>query len=769
LIKIEIRRCGARWAAGAALVLGLAGPALLTAGPLHDGFVEQFQVGTWSAPGDFTLDSGFPAGLLVPAQLDTAWTEAAARVLAPDARTSRQLTARLLRRLGSAKADSLWRRDAMAALRDLIAARPGAEDISFLRAERLTMAFGRAITQGRYDAAASLAQTLQQQSARLGLTPREDLIWDLRARQARLLAGGAAAAAVIWWPQFVELGPFDTNNAWAMWVALRRQAGLPVLPTDGDPVEVGEVLGRLGQGWFSANDLYGSYLPPDWQAGLGAILLPKKDLGAHFEKFSKPPAHTTRQGWWLRGQRRMHAGDADAYERLARREDLKPTWRLDLWRRASERRLLKGEWEAGLADLQQALQLASQGRGTGALRKRLRQWTEQTLALALAREDRATAQRVQEWGLAAFHGAELEAFATEVRHWLPQLDPDGGPVGPVSDDPVDEARHLIACGAAPDIGAATPAAHAAFLAASDRQLWELWYAWGVTLANPTRVSGERRARAIVYREALLAGLEASDDEALADSALAVVALRLGDREWRSELLRTTVDLDAGHLCAWQTPPRPSPVPALLPEVRGSELDRHALLGFCLAVGDMRGIIGLAFELPGRGLTRNEKRLFLYPLPGPGPIRDAIAAAASEPALLLAVARNESLFEPAVRSRAGALGWMQIMPFHYAQNGALFGVQNWRTPATSVQRGSGLLTENQRRYAGDPYRVLAAYNAGPAAAARWDKQLGPGATRAQYLAWIGYTETRAYVEKVLIDREIYHAIIDAKWIAPTPNE
>ncbi|MCB1182956.1 hypothetical protein KDM41_05945, partial [bacterium] len=69
---------------------------------------------------------------------------------------------------------------------------------------------------------------------------------------------------------------------------------------------------------------------------------------------------------------------------------------------------------------------------------------------------------------------------------------------------------------------------------------------------------------------------------------------------------------------------------------------------------------------------------------------------------------------------------------------------------------------RRRYAGDAYRVLAAYNAGPEAADRWDRQLGGDAPADIYLAWIGYPETRRYVEKVLIDREIYSAIIGANY-------
>ncbi len=762
MISSPIHAAARRPVAGVLLLLIIAAAADVAAGPLYDPFVEKFQVGTWSKPGDVSLTEGYPAGLLEPARLDTTWTRAAMEVLSGRKSASTgNLTHRFLSRLHPDGQDELWLATAQAALNDLSAGRAGRPDVSFLLRERLAMAFGRAVETGDYDIAVPLAVAILGMADTLGLDPRESLIWDLRLRLSRQLAGDPQPQPDELWPALGELAPFDTGSAWVLWVACRQGAGLPILPQTGDPEELGKVLGRLGQGWFKAEALYNSCLDADWQSGIGAILLASKELPAHFKKFPQPPSEFTRQGWWLRGQRRLRNGQAGAYENLAVRPELKPGWRMDIWRRASELRLLKGAWVEGLDDLEKALNLAQQGRGTKGLRRRLRQWTEQALVLALAHDDPATARRIRDLGLRHFQGKERETFAAEIRHWAEHLDAKGSHTGPASADRVDQARYRVVSGAAAEVLPVSEGQRAGFLAAADNQLWETWYKWGLTLANPLRVTGERRKRAFAYREALFAGLEADSDQALADSALAVIALRFRDRPWVDELLHKALDVEAGRLCGWQTPPLPSPVPDLLPEVRGSELDRHALLGFCLATGDMRGILGLAFELPGRGLTRDEKRLFLYPLPASGPVREAIRQAGNEAPLLLAVARNESLFEPAVRSRAGALGWMQIMPFHYPAKGALFGPGNWRIPAASVQRGDGLLTENRRRYKGDPYRILAAYNAGPGAASRWDRQLGGGAPNDIYLAWIGYPETRAYVEKVLIDREIYRGMMDAK--------
>lgn len=756
-----------------ALLVGLRATAAL-AGPVHDPFLELYQVGTWRGPDGITLLAGYPAELLTPARVDSAWVSAAGQVLDRSAAGSAaQLTVRLSRLMAPLSGGEDWLSSARAALADLAAGRVGPPEMAFLRAERLTMAFGVAAAGGDYDRAAELSARMLAATDTLGLAARDRLVWELRLRLTTALAGGSLPATGELWPYLTELEPFDAGNAWAMWVAHRRSLDLPLLPQDGDQPTLGSIVRGVPKAWLTPAELYASALPAEWQAGLGAIILDTLDLAAHFVRFPQPPADFSRQGWWVQGKRRLSRGQAVAYEELAGRQDLSADWRLDVWRRASELRLLKGAWPEGLADLTAALELAKQGHGTRSLRQRLREWTEQALVLALAHNDVATARRVDGLGRDHFTGEEGAAFAREVATWQNRLDAQAPAPEPAGTDILDLARLRVTMGQAAPMQSADDGERSDFLVSADRQLWDVWYKWGVALAAPEPVAGERRARAIAYRAALRAGQSAPPgSEAMVDSALAAVALRLGDRPWAGELLGKAVDVDAGRLCGWQSPPAVSLLPGLLPQVRGSELDRHALLGFCLAAGDMRGILGLAYELPARGLTRAEKRLFLYPFPAVGPIREALVAADNDPALLLAVARNESLFEPAVRSRAGALGWMQIMPFHYPDRGAQFGPGNWRIPAVSIRRGDALLTENRRRYDDDPYRVLAAYNAGPEAAARWDAQLGGQAPADIYLAWIGYPETRAYVEKVLIDREIYTAIIGAGHAAPataSPNE
>ncbi len=212
-------------------------------------------------------------------------------------------------------------------------------------------------------------------------------------------------------------------------------------------------------------------------------------------------------------------------------------------------------------------------------------------------------------------------------------------------------------------------------------------------------------------------------------------------------------------------PRPSPIPALLePAPWNTEAKRrrgHAMLGVAIALGDDRGLIAAAVRLPASGLPDRVFRLFWYPVPSDPALRATLAGSDLPPELLLAIARNESLFEPAIRSRAGALGYMQIMPFHYDDPAGPPGERHWSHPATSLTAGARILAGESQVFGGDPYRSVAAYNAGRGAVKRWNEQLREVPDRDLFWAWIGYPETRHYTLRVLRDREVYRWLLDGE--------
>ena len=735
------------------------------AGPLYDPFLERFQVGTYNDPKTIVLKDGYPAGLLDPVEVDTIWMAAAHRVLdAGEAGADSILYGRMLTRYLAPPAESDWFARMDGVLGQLESGNRGGlldQDTDPLLAERASRDVFHHLESGRIMQAAAGAIRLRDGGKRIGLSDREIFVWDLRAKLLFGLAGNKQSGTNKSWPSMLALGPFDSRSAWTLWVAHCRDTGHPVLPTPMVVEKWGRHLARLSRTWISPEELYGSGLPVDFKSGLGAVMFKGTSRDAHFLKFPDPPADNSLQGLWVRGRRLQSGGNPATYEELAGRTDLLPGWRMDVWRRASELRLLKGQWEQGLEDMRQALRLASDGHGHRSTRRRLRQWNEQALVLALAQDNLSAARQLRDLGLKHFRGDEREAFLRETGHWNDRLITGEDKTPRLGEGPLSQAQSVVESGRVMDLGPVAEPRRELFRQATGQPLWDLWVRWGVTLANPDAVQGQKRERAILYRQALEEMLQKTDSASMESAALRIISDRLGSREVFPRMLEQAFDRDVGLACDWKTPPKPSAVPRLLPQLRGSELDRHALLGFALAMGDMRGILAVAVELEGRGLTLEEKRRFLYPLPDSDAIGAAILEAGSDPALLLAVARNESLFEPSVRSRAGALGWMQIMPFHYEERGALPGKDNWRNPGVSIRHGDQLLLENIRRYKGDPYQAVAAYNAGPGAASRWAKQLGGSPERDIYLAWIGYPETRHYVEKVLIDREIYDWIIRAE--------
>ena len=103
----------------------------------------------------------------------------------------------------------------------------------------------------------------------------------------------------------------------------------------------------------------------------------------------------------------------------------------------------------------------------------------------------------------------------------------------------------------------------------------------------------------------------------------------------------------------------------------------------------------------------------------------------DPFLARAVIQAESAFYTRARSRAGALGLMQLMP----QTARRFGVLDPFDPRQNITGGVKYLRWLSDNFNGDLPRVVAAYNAGEAAVTRY-QGIPP------------FPETRAYVPRVL---------------------
>ena len=110
----------------------------------------------------------------------------------------------------------------------------------------------------------------------------------------------------------------------------------------------------------------------------------------------------------------------------------------------------------------------------------------------------------------------------------------------------------------------------------------------------------------------------------------------------------------------------------------------------------------------------------------------------DPALVRAVVRQESGFDPAARSNVGARGLMQLMP----DTAAALGVSDPDDAAQNVDGGTRYLRSLLDRFGGDVRRAVAAYNAGPGAVDRYDG-VPPYAETMNYVAAVldGYATAR----------------------------
>jgi len=134
--------------------------------------------------------------------------------------------------------------------------------------------------------------------------------------------------------------------------------------------------------------------------------------------------------------------------------------------------------------------------------------------------------------------------------------------------------------------------------------------------------------------------------------------------------------------------------------------------------------------------------------------DMIAPAASgnalDPYLVLALTRQESLFNPQARSVSDARGLMQLLPTTADRVGPSAGVEqaslNLYDPSLNVRVGSAYLKNLFEMFGGDPFKAVAAYNAGEHAVQQWDAKY-PGDDD-QWVENIGFRETRDYVKRVI---------------------
>ena len=152
---------------------------------------------------------------------------------------------------------------------------------------------------------------------------------------------------------------------------------------------------------------------------------------------------------------------------------------------------------------------------------------------------------------------------------------------------------------------------------------------------------------------------------------------------------------------------------------------------------------------------------------------AIPAAAATPnidrAVVFAVARQESAFNPGAVSAAGARGLMQLMPATAKITARTIGVpyslpRLTSDPGYNATLGAAHLDSLIDDFGGSYVMTFAAYNAGTSRVNQWVQQFGdPRDPKVDVVNWIEsipFTETRNYVQRLMENLEVYHARLGA---------
>ena len=130
-----------------------------------------------------------------------------------------------------------------------------------------------------------------------------------------------------------------------------------------------------------------------------------------------------------------------------------------------------------------------------------------------------------------------------------------------------------------------------------------------------------------------------------------------------------------------------------------------------------------------------------------------------------ISRQESSFDPYAVSHAGARGMMQLMlPTAREQAGKMgIGYDSYRLisdPGYNVMLGSAYFRRMMNIWGGNVPLAVASYNAGSGNAGKWVRQYGDPRNQVDVLKWIEaipYSETRAYVQRVIENSVVYDSI------------
>lgn len=204
--------------------------------------------------------------------------------------------------------------------------------------------------------------------------------------------------------------------------------------------------------------------------------------------------------------------------------------------------------------------------------------------------------------------------------------------------------------------------------------------------------------------------------------------------------------------------------ALFEVGRRADAEQALRTGLRTAVGDARQMWTAIAEMIDPRPTGTADALKIDADRYPMPVLEPEGGFTVERALVYAVARKETGFNPEVRSSAGAYGLMQVMPGTAAE---LSGDRAFVTeperlfqPAVNMRLGQAYLNRMMQlpAFQGDILRTVASYNAGPGPMLSALRKLGPEPDPLLLIETIDVPQARDYVEKVVAAYWIYQRLL-----------
>lgn len=197
----------------------------------------------------------------------------------------------------------------------------------------------------------------------------------------------------------------------------------------------------------------------------------------------------------------------------------------------------------------------------------------------------------------------------------------------------------------------------------------------------------------------------------------------------------------------------------------AEID--ALGRIAIDVRNARALVAIGKIAVQRGLPLDAHA---YPTIGIPAYEASAAVPLVEKAMVFAIARQESQFDPLAQSSVGARGLMQMMPATAQRTArkvsAAFDQDRLTSdPAYNARLGQAHLGELMDDWRGSYILAFASYNAGGGNVKKWIDAYGdprkPGVDPVDWVERIPFTETRNYVQRVMENLQVYRNRLDGK--------